>query len=299
MQNNLLGIVATLGAGAAMIASDSFARAATHDVPLGAAIAGRGIVAFLILAAAAKASGQLQWHPRMRSLPVLTRIMAEVGAGMFFIGSLQHIPIANAASVLQFIPLVTMLVASVLFAEAVGWRRWLAGFAGLLGVLLILKPGTSGFTAWSLLAVGAMLCMATRDLATSRIERGVPTLLIGTVTAVATTTSGLVLLGLTDRPLLPTAASAGFVLGAGIALSIGFFCLVVAARSAEMSAIAPFRYFTLLWAILIGYFAWGEVPDDIAFVGIAIVVGSGLYAFARERKLTRARRAAEPAIVVR
>ena len=117
MQNNLLGIVATLGAGAAMIASDSFARAATHDVPLGAAIAGRGIVAFLILAAAAKASGQLQWHPRMRSLPVLTRIMAEVGAGMFFIGSLQHIPIANAASVLQFIPLVTMLVASVLFAE--------------------------------------------------------------------------------------------------------------------------------------------------------------------------------------
>src|SRR5690606_1764328 len=86
-----------------------------------------------------------------------------------------------------------------------------------------------------------------------------------------------------------TPRSVAFTVAAGIALAAGFICLVVGMRNAEMSAVAPFRYFTLLWALLIGYFAWGEVPDALAWGGIAIVVGAGLYAFGRERALVRQR----------
>jgi drug/metabolite transporter (DMT)-like permease len=286
MKGNLLGITATIGAGAFMISADVLARVALRELPLGEVISGRAATACLILGTAALLQGQLRWHPGLLRLPVLIRIMAEIGAGMFFVSALTRMPVANAAAILQFIPLVTTMAAAVLFAEHVGWRRWLAGFAGLIGVLLILKPGTDGFTWWSLLAVGAMSCMSTRDLATSRIERGLPTLLISSVSAAAAALSGLALM-LISPWSVPSAHAASFLTASGIMLAAGFFCLVMAMRNAEMSAIAPFRYFTLLWALLIGYFAWGEIPDTLAVIGIAIVVGAGLYAFSRERVKSR------------
>lgn len=288
-KNNLFGIAAVVGAGAAMMSADALARVAATELPLGQVIAGRGLVACLLLTLAGFAQGQLRWHPGLLSPPVVVRILAEVGAGISFVGALSHMPIANATAILQFIPLVTTMAAAVLFAEQVGWRRWLAGIAGFVGVLLILQPGAAGFTWWSMLAVSAMLCMSTRDLATSRIDRTVPTMLIGAVTAAAVTLAGSGLATATGWNLDPSPTSLAFSAAAGLMLALGFICLVVGMRNAEMSAVAPFRYFTLLWALLMGYFAWGEVPNPLAWAGLAIVVSAGLYAFGRERKLARER----------
>lgn len=288
---NLLGIAAMVGAGASMMCSDVLARVALADIPLSEVVMGRGFVGCLVLTVAGLVQGQLRWHPGILSLPVITRILAEVFAGACFISALARMPVANATAILQFIPLVTTLAAAVLFAEKVGWRRWLAGIVGLVGVMLILKPGTDGFNWWSLLAVAAMSCMATRDLVTSRIDKSIPTFLIGAFSAAGASLSGVAMMPFMP-PVPPTLSAVGFVTGAGILQASGFLCLIVAARNAEMSAIAPFRYFTLLWAILIGYFAWGQVPDPIAWLGIAIVVAAGLYAFSRERKLARLARQA-------
>jgi len=288
MSRNLLGIGAVIGAGAAMMSADALAKVAVAETTLGQTIAGRGLVACLILTAAGLIQGQIRWHPGLLSAPVVVRILAEVGAGISMVGALGFMPIANATAILQFIPLVTTMAAALLFAEQVGWRRWMAGLTGFAGVLLILQPGAAGFTCWSLLAVSAMLCMSTRDLATSRIDRSVPTLLIGAVSAGAVSLAGCGLATLTGWAPA-TARSIGFTIAAGVALSAGFICLVVGMRNAEMSAVAPFRYFTLLWAILMGYFAWGEVPNALAWAGIAIVVAAGLYAFGRERKLIQQR----------
>lgn len=289
MNRNLFGIAAVIGAGAAMMTADALAKVAVADTALGQVIAGRGLVACLILSIAGALQGHLRWHTAIVSAPVVTRILAEVGAGISMVGALGFMPIANATAILQFIPLVTTLAAAILFAEKVGWRRWLAGIAGFAGVLLILQPGAAGFTWWSLLAVSAMLCMSTRDLATSRIDRTVPTLLVGAVSAGAVAVGGAALATFVTGWLPPTPRSIAFTAAAGIALSFGFICLVIGMRNAEMSAVAPFRYFTLLWAILMGYFAWGEVPNPLAWLGIAIVVAAGLYAFGRERALARAR----------
>lgn len=288
-KSNLFGIAAVIGAGFAMMSADALARVATKELPLGQVIAGRGLVACLLLAAAGWAQGQIRWHPGILSAPVIVRILAEVGAGISFVGALSHMPIANATAILQFIPLVTTMAAALLFSEQVGWRRWLAGIAGFIGVLLILQPGAAGFTWWSMLAVTAMLCMSTRDLATSRIDRSVPTMLIGAVTAAAVTIAGSGLATASGWVTSPSPKSLAFSAGAGVMLALGFICLVVGMRNAEMSAIAPFRYFTLLWALLMGYFAWGEVPNPLAWAGLAIVVAAGLYAFGRERKLARER----------
>lgn len=289
MSRNLFGIGAVIGAGAAMMSADALAKVAVAETTLGQTIAGRGLVACLILTAAGFLQGQMRWHKAVLSAPVVVRILAEVGAGISMVGALGFMPIANATAILQFIPLVTTMAAAVLFAEQVGWRRWLAGIAGFVGVLLILQPGAAGFTWWSLLAISAMLCMSTRDLATSRIDRTVPTLLVGALSAAAVSVAGCGLATITGwAPATPR--SVWFTVAAGIALAAGFICLVVGMRNAEMSAVAPFRYFTLLWALLMGYFAWGEVPNELAWAGIGIVVAAGLYAFGRERALIRQRR---------
>ncbi len=289
-KSNLLGIVAVVGAGAAMISADACLRGAVRDIGLGAAIAGRGLLACLLLTLVAF-SQRAQWsHPGLMSAPMGLRIAGEVGAGLLFNAALQRMPIADASAILQFIPLVTTVAAAWLFAERVGWQRWLAALAGLVGVFLILKPGTAGFTWWSLLAVAAMLCMSIRDLATSRIDRATPTLPIGAVSAGFASLSGLALLPFGSSPAM-TAPALAMVVGAAVLLSAGFICLVVAMRSAEMSALAPFRYCVVLWAILIGVFAWNEVPDLLSVTGIVIVVAAGLATFMRERRLARARRA--------
>jgi drug/metabolite transporter (DMT)-like permease len=214
------------------------------------------------------------------------RVLAEVGAGLCFNTALQKMPIADASAVLQFIPIVTTVAAASLFAERVGWQRWLAAFAGLVGVLLILKPGTDGFTPWSLMAVAAMFCMSTRDLATSRIDPSIPTLPIGALAGAAAGLSGLALLPAATW-LAPSPAAAGLVFAAAVLMSGGFVCLVVAMRSADMSALAPFRYSTIVWAIVLGVLIWGEIPDLAATIGIGIVVASGLATLMREQRLAR------------
>lgn len=286
-KSNLLGIAAVIGAGAAMTSSDACLRVAIREIGLFEAIAGRGVIACLLLALVALSQKAVWSHPGLASGPMRIRIAGEVGAGLLFNAALQRMPLADATAVLQFIPLVTTVVAAWLFAERVGWQRWLAALAGLIGVFFILKPGTTGFTWWSLLAVAAMLCMSIRDLATSRIDSTTPTLPIGAISAAFAALSGFVLLPFGSWSV-PTASALGMTFAAALCLAIGFICLVIAMRSAEMSALAPFRYCVILWAILIGILAWGEVPDLFAVTGILIVVVAGLATFVRERRLARA-----------
>ena len=174
-----------IGAGVCMLSSDAVLKLASHELPLGEMILGRGATTFLLLGLAAIAAGQVCHPARLVSLPVAVRIMGEIGAALCFNAALLRMPIANAAAVLQFIPLVTVAVAARLFGERVGWQRLVAGAVGLVGVMAILRPGPEGFNWWSLLAVAAMLSMSTRDLAPSRIDRSLPTLMIAAVTAVS------------------------------------------------------------------------------------------------------------------
>lgn len=287
-RSNLLAIAAVMGAGFFLICSDACLRLASSELPLGQVVAGRSIIGCALLGFAAWTQSALRWHPAILTPAVGLRVLGELGAALFFIAAILRMPFANAAAILQFIPLVTTVVAASLFAERVGWQRWCAGAVGLLGVLLVLQPGTSGFTWWSLLAVAAMLCMSLRDLATTRIDRSVPTLLVGTVSAAGVAVGGFALLPFAPWPW-PTGEATLLVIASGAFVAGGFYCMVEAMRLGEISAVAPFRYGTMLWALIVGIVVWGEVPNLLAVGGILIVVAAGLAMFAYERRLARAR----------
>ncbi|HWV80878.1 MAG TPA: DMT family transporter [Hyphomicrobiaceae bacterium] len=286
--NNVLAIITVIGAGFFLICSDACLRIASSELPLGQVVAGRSVVGCILLGCAAWTQSALSWHPAILTPAFGLRVLGEVGAALFFIAAILRMPFANAAAILQFIPLVTTVVAAWLFAERVGWQRWSAGAVGLVGVLLVLQPGTSGFTWWSLLAVAAMLCMSLRDLATTRIDRSAPTLLVGAVSAAGVALGGLALLPFAPWPW-PSGEALLLMVASGVFVAGGFYCMVQAMRLGEISAVAPFRYGTMLWALLVGIVVWGEIPNFLAVIGILIVIAAGLAMFAHERRLMRAR----------
>jgi drug/metabolite transporter (DMT)-like permease len=244
--------------------------------------------------------GMLAWQRGALALPrsmlhplVAVRVVGEASATVAYFIALSHLPIANVSAVQQALPLAVTMGAALFFGEYVGQRRWLAIAAGLVGVLIIVRPGFEGFNAFSLLVLLCVVLCAMRDLATKKIPDAIPTLLISAVTSLAVTLVGAAMI----QPMggwtpMRTGDLALLALGA-VLLLIGYQFIIMAMRMGDISFIAPFRYTALLWAIFLGVFIFGDFPDMPMIVGASIIVCSGLYTLYRERIVGRGKAAAE------
>jgi drug/metabolite transporter (DMT)-like permease len=229
----------------------------------------------------AREMGALRFDRRQLSSALILRTLCEVGSSIFFFLALYRMPIANAMAILQFLPLALTAASAIVLREVVGWRRWLATAIGLAGVLLIVRPGSGAYGWPSLLMLACVGCITVRDLATRRIPAAVPSMSIGWLTAVAVMCGGVLL----DPPwhwVSPTPHVWGFLAAAALVTVAGNLLMIVSTRTAAVAVVAPFRYATVVFAILAGYLVWSEVPDSQTMTGILIVIGAGLYTFHRE-----------------
>jgi len=129
----------------------------------------------------------------------------------------------------------------------------------------------------------SVMFSALRDLATKRIPPEIPSLFITLLTIVTVTTAGAVVLTPLGGWKPMSSASIGLLALAAVLVLVGYQCVIMAMRSGDISAVAPFRYTALLWAMLLGYLIFGDVPDAPMIAGASIIVLSGLYTFHRER----------------
>jgi len=208
---------------------------------------------------------------------------------VFFLSALVRMPMADVFGILQFLPLAVTAGAALFMGAHVGWRRWTATSIGLIGVLIIMRPGGSAFTPAALLAIVSVLFSAARDLLSRSVAPGVPPIVIVTTSAAVVTIASLAFTAV-ETWISPAPDAVLKLLGASAALLGGQYWLVAAMRAGEIGVVAPFRYSIILWAILAGFLVWGESPDPGAWIGIAIVTAAGLYTFWREQRLTRAAR---------
>jgi drug/metabolite transporter (DMT)-like permease len=263
--------------------NDAITKAVSSEMNFGQIMLVRGVVAIALIAALAWHQGAMRPLRTLMVKPVALRVVGEIGGTISFMAAIVHLPLANTAAIFQVLPLAITFGAALMFGEPVGWRRWLAIAAGFAGVLIVVRPGVEGFNQFSLLALTAVVFCAGRDLATKQIPARIPSLFITLVTTVAITLTGAVIL----VPLggwMPTSPRAlGLLALAAVLLLIGYQCIIMALRSGDISAVAPFRYSALLWAMLLGYLVFGDVPDAMMAAGASIIVLSGLYAFYRER----------------
>ena len=155
--------------------------------------------------------------------------------------------------------------------------------AGFIGVLIIVRPGVAGFNQFTLLALVSVLFCSARDLATRADPVAYPVAVHHAADDDHGDDGGRrhpVSARRLDAAVGPFGRHAG---AAAVLVLIGYQCVIVALRSGDISAIAPFRYTALLWAMLLGYLVFGDVPDGMMVLGASIIVASGLYAFYRER----------------
>jgi drug/metabolite transporter (DMT)-like permease len=293
--DNRKGILLMMAAMAGFILNDTFIKVASDDLPTGQIIFLRGLLATPLILLLAWRFGALAKLPALRNRFVGWRTVGEMGSTALYLTALFNMPLANATAILQIVPLITTAAAAVFLRERVGPRRWSAVALGLLGVLLIIRPGLEGFNAWSLVALSAMVFIALRDLSSRLLPPEVPTLGVTLVAAVAVTFLGAGM-GLAEvwQPLTPRLLALLAI--AALFLTGGYALIIQAMRVGEISAVGPFRYTIMLWAIALQLAVFGEWPDLLTLAGTAVVVATGVYVFYRER---RAPPVSEPALLSR
>lgn len=266
-------------------ANDAFIKSVSDELPLFQAVFVRGIIATTLLAGLAWWQGALLPARGRRDRRLVgIRSLAEIGGTVCFLTALFHMPIADATAILQSIPLVVTLAGAVFFAEPVGWRRWIAIVVGFIGVLILVRPGSSTFTIYALWAIGALGFIVLRDLSTRALSPATPGATVAFVTsAVLTVFAGVATLADEWAPLEFDAVLRLAV--AACALIVAYVFGVRAMRLGEIGFVQPFRYTLLIWAMIFGIVMFDEWPDIWMLVGSAIVVATGLFTFYRERKV--------------
>ena len=211
----------------------------------------------------------------------LLRGFCMLGSSLLFITCLPLLPLADATAIGFVSPLCITALSIPVLGEKVGLRRWLAILVGLVGVLLVIRPGTSSFQPASILPILSALSWAAAIVLTRKISGGdgtVTTLLYTAVSALA-----VVSLIVPFYWVMPSLRQIGLGLVYGGFASGGQWLVVLAFHRAGASVLAPLTYSQLVWATALGFLIFHTVPDGWTLAGAAIIVASGLYTAHRER----------------
>ncbi|WP_441242417.1 DMT family transporter [Tardiphaga sp. 768_D3_N2_1] len=283
LSSNLRGSLLMAVSMASFSVNDAIAKFLTVQMHFSQVMMLRGLFASVLIGALAAHQGALR-PLRLLFVPsVALRICGEIGGSALFLVAVSALPLANVTAIVQSLPLVMTCGAVLILGEPVGWRRWLAIAAGFVGVLIIVRPGAEGFSQFTLVALLSVLFYATRDLVTKRIPAEIPTLFVTFLTAVAVTLGGAALAVMHGDWRAPSLHALALLALAAVMTLIGFQCVILALRVGDVSSVAPMRYSQMLYAMLLGYLVFGDVPDAMMVLGASVIVLSGIYTFHRER----------------
>jgi Permeases of the drug/metabolite transporter (DMT) superfamily len=294
LSDNARGALLMMAGMASFTMSDAIMKLLSTELPMFQTLVWRGLGVSLVLVLLAWRKGALRVTiARGDRWLVALRTLADAGATWFFLQALYHMPIANLTAIMQALPLTVTLGGALFLGEKVGWRRLSAIGVGFLGVLLIARPEAGGFDIYALYALICIGFVTARDLLTRRMSRSVPSLMVALANA-----GGVMIFGLigsaTESFTAPSPSAALLLLGTSAFVVGGYVLTVSAVRTGELSFVTPFRYTGLIWALVLGFVLFAEWPDPLTQLGAALVVGTGLFTFYRERVSARRARAPIP-----
>lgn len=201
---------------------------------------------------------------------------------VLIVWSLAELPLATAITMLYISPIFMVILSVPLLGERISRHRWVAVIGGFAGVLIIMRPGGAGFQWALMLPLLAAMVNALRDVLTRKLARTETSISILFWSNIILMTGGFMTLPMGWAPV--SAHDAFWFVAAGIFNGTAHFCIIDALRTGEASALAPIRYTALLWAALLGFVVWGDVPELWLLAGAAVIVGSSLYMIRAERR---------------
>ena len=222
------------------------------------------------------------WRTRRLGLHLL-RSSFLVAATMCFFGGLKWLPLAEGSAITFLAPIVVVLLAGPLLGERPTRARWAAAIAGFSGVLLLVRPGGAVFHPAALLLLGAAVTNGLYQLYTRMLAAEDPSTLLFYSALVGTVALTLPLPWLVDLSTLAP-RDLGLLVLLGLLAGLGHWFMINAYQRAPASLLTPFTYLQMLWATAYGYLVFGQLPDGISFVGMAVIVASGVGLALHERR---------------
>jgi drug/metabolite transporter (DMT)-like permease len=268
------------------------ARYLGSSLPVGEIVFCRGLFALIPIVIFFGARGQLRGALRTSRLSahMVRGIFSVVGTFCTF-GALARLPIADVTAIAFIAPLITVVFAAVLLKEHVHAYRWSAVGIGFCGVILMLSPYFGNHAALTTSMIAGLAFALT-----NAVSSGGATIQIRRLTATETSSAIVIFMTLTVMAVSLLTAPFGWrlpangtewalLVGIGIAGGLGQMLFTDSYRYAPASFLAPFDYSAMLWAFMLGYWIFGEVPTISVVGGAVIVAGAGIFVILRERQL--------------
>ncbi|MEM1232719.1 MAG: DMT family transporter [Pseudomonadota bacterium] len=284
---NLRGIALMICAMAGFAVSDGFVKALTNSMPAGQLLVLFGATGVVFLAAFARFRGARLSGQYLRNPVFLGRFAADMLASACIVGAFASAPLSLVSAIMQVSPLFAAALAALLLGERLGPRRFIAIGIGLAGVLLIVEPWGARLALGAILAAFGSFFLALRDVMTRMTPPAIPSEALVTYGYLAIVPAGLIAMAFTPGWDPLSTRDVWLLLGGLLSGIAGYTFITLASRMAEVSAVAPFRYSRLVFALLIGTLIFGEALPPLALGGAALIIGSGLFVFWREARIAR------------
>lgn len=271
-----------VGAMGCFVVNDALSKYVSQSMPSAQLIFLRGCMATSLVLMVVRWLGATNRLGGVVQLRVALRAAVDACATVLYLFSLFHLPLGTATAINLAAPLFMTGFAAVFLREHASLARWAAVLVGFAGVLCVVRPDSQGINSWALVCLLGAMFQAARDLLTRRIDPAIPSIVVTLATSVAVALlAGALSLWQGWQPF--HLRDIGLLGLASAFLASAYFMLVQSMRQGDMSLTAPFRYSAVLFAMVLGYAVWGDVPDGWAWAGVALLVGAGLCMVRSER----------------
>jgi drug/metabolite transporter (DMT)-like permease len=283
-RQRLIGIALMCGAVASFACLDATAKYLNHHMDTLQVVWARYLSAFVVAFLFVNPWNRPGLVITERPVLQIVRSSLLLGSTIFNFLAIRYLQLDQALAIMFSTPFFVAILSGPMLGEWVRWRRWTAIIVGFIGVLVVTRPGTGSMHPAALFALGGAVCYAFYSISTRVLSR--------TDTSETTLFYSNLVGALVMAPVVPfvwTTPQDAFIIILMVVFgafgSFGHYLLIVGHRLAPPSVLAPFIYTQLVWATTLGYVVFADVPNRWTLAGATIVVGSGLYILARERKL--------------
>lgn len=274
--SNLRGIGSMFLATGAFVANDTCMKLAMADAPPLQVLIMRGLAACLWCLPILLTLGHGRQLWRIFDKWIVLRSLSEVVAILCFIFALRHMPIGDITAIVQITPFLVLIGVRLIWGERIGLLRLGLIALGITGALLVAQPGSPAASPLAIFGFATAVGAAGRDILTRKVPGDVPPLVVTfavLLVVMVTATCGSLLF---ENQALPSGRVAGLMAVAGFFLMCGHLLIYLAFRYAPARVVAPFNYAFTIWAVISGAVVFGDVPNQLALAGMALIVITGL-----------------------
>ncbi len=287
--SNLRGIGFMLAGAGTFVLNDSFMKITLADLPPYEVLALRGFSGTLCALVLLAAMGDFTKLPQALNRWVFLRGILEVCAILTYILALAHGAIGDTTAIFQITPLLVILGMILIHRETTTVPRLALVALGFAGALLVAQPGAGTTSPYVMFAFCTALFASVRDLAGRRVTTAIPALAASFIT-ILMVMGGAALVGLSSETwLMPNSRHLILMAGAGFFMMLGHMFTFLAYRNASAQAVAPFYYAFMVWAVVLGYMLFGDIPNTLSMTGMVLILTSGLGIVYLERHLSKNR----------